>query len=224
MSVCLGVTKTIAVSSLGLYAGLLTTTTIVTAATPISVLVPHRKDENDTVLTKYVKAIVCNLGKLSTVLSGLSTVFFGFSYFKAPASAQHPYLLYGMAVAPATFGYLYISSKVSHFIASRSNKTAKADKSPSPQTSLGDSTVDLGKDFKHPKIDSNSDAKCPFSPAAANQDPKCPFGSSADGYPSETAHANCNASMVRDLAIISVFSIAGFAQSVLGIYGEGQFA
>ncbi|EDO18202.1 hypothetical protein Kpol_543p32 [Vanderwaltozyma polyspora DSM 70294] len=203
MSVCLGVTKTIAVSSLGLYAGLLTTTTLVTASAPIDLLLP-RTNENP--IVNYFKSIVCSVGKISTVLSGLSTIFFGASYFGSPLSLRHPYLIYGMVIAPISAAYLYGASLFAH-----RHPSADQEKNNSPSPALDDSTVDLGKDFKHPKI----------TPGEAG---KCPFGSKTSiEASSESSRKNCNASIVAHLSVVTVFTILGFVQSVVGLYGEGHF-
>lgn len=213
MSVYLGITKTVAISSLGLYAGILTSTTLITTTTPVSIMLSHTKDASDDSITKYVKSIICNIGKASTILSGLATGFFGLSYFFSPSSLRHPYLIYGMLVAPASIGYLYVASRCAHYHHCKKQSVTDEEKkaSPSPAASLSDSTVDLGKDFKHPKIDAkDSSAKCPFGTASTSNN--------------EAAKKHCNSSMLTHLSVVTVFTIAGFVQSVLGVYGEGQFA
>ncbi|QLG70928.1 hypothetical protein HG535_0A08750 [Zygotorulaspora mrakii] len=207
MSVCLAVTKGIAVSSLGLYAGILTTTSLVTIVTPLEVLSQH------------LSPVVCKIGELASFLGTLSTGFFAASFFAAPPHLRHPYLLYGALVAPVSALYLWGISRCNHKIKYNQKKREEQSKSPQgPQ--LSDSVVDLGKENKcdapagHPPIN-NDGAKCPFGSATVTH---CP--------PSADAHRpkRCQKKINCHLAVVTLATVAGFISSVVGIYGEGQLA
>lgn len=200
MSVCLAVTKSIAVSSLGIYAGIVTTSTVVSYITPLDVI------------TKHLSPVICKLGELASALGLVSSGFFAASYFGAPEQLRHPYLLYGALVAPVSAAYLWAISRCNHKYYNKRHCEQK--KAESPQ--LNESVVDLGKDAPagHPAI-TNDGAKCPFGSAAANNEPA-----------SNDAHrpVNCHRKIVSHLTLITLATIAGFVASVVGVYGEGQFA
>lgn len=126
--------KTVAVASLGLYAGLMTSTTLIASVTPLSVL-------NDS-----LKSVLCKLGCWSTVLGSIATGSFATSYFLAEKSQRTTIQVVGALVAPITGLSLWLSSKVNHC---QSNLHRRA--------SGGD---DLPKG--HPKVGSDAPA-CPFS-------------------------------------------------------------
>lgn len=202
MSVCLAVTKSIAVSSLGIYAGMLTTTTLVSYITPLEVLKQH------------LSPVICKLAEVASVLATVSTGFFAASYFGAPLHLRHPYLLYGALVAPVSALYLWAISRCNHkYYSKRSCRGADAEKS-APE--INDSVVDLGTDVPagHPAV-SDSGAKCPFGSAAANGAPAA-----------KDCHRppKCQAKIVAHLTLISAATVAGFVAAVVGVYGEGQFA
>ncbi|QLL33198.1 hypothetical protein HG536_0E01090 [Torulaspora globosa] len=201
MSVCLAVTKSIAVSSLGIYAGMLTTTTLVSYITPLKVI------------TQHLSPVICKLGEVASVLATLSTGFFAASYFGAPPHLRHPYLLYGALVAPVSALYLWAISRCNHkYYSKRGCRRGGDAEDASSAPQLNDSVVDLGKDAPagHPAISENSSAKCPFAPA------------------SKECHCHrpprCQAKIVAHLTLISAATVAGFVASVVGVYGEGQFA
>lgn len=204
MSVCLAVTKGIAVTSLGLYAGVLTTTTLVSYITPLEVLSQH------------LSHVVCKIGEVASVLGTLSTAFFAASYFGAPPHLRHPYLLYGALVAPVSAIYLWGISRCNHKYYCHKKSQEPEKKTPSPQ--LSESVVDLGNESKPPT----------GHPAITNDGSKCPFGSAAVTHsPSSTdAHrpAKCQRKIIGHLSLITIATIAGFASSVIGVYGEGQIA
>lgn len=207
MSVCLAVTKGIAVSSLGLYAGILTTTSLVSLATPLEVLSQH------------LSPVVCKIGELASALGALSTGFFAASYFGAPPHLRHPYLLYGALVAPVSAIYLWAISRCNHKSSYCQKKKAAKSKGTNAQQ-LSDSVVDLGSDNKsgapagHPPI-SDDGAKCPFGSATVTNSP-----ASADSHRPKKCQKKINC----HLAIVTLATIAGFVSSVVGIYGEGHFA
>lgn len=90
MSLCVGIIKTVGVSSLGLYTGLLASTYIVSKT-------------DDTSLT--TKKIICKLSKICTVLLSVSSIFLGIGYFRVPLAHKQPFTLYGFLVGPLTLGY-----------------------------------------------------------------------------------------------------------------------
>lgn len=200
MSVCLGVIKSIAVSSLGLYAGTLVTGTLVSYVTPLEVISQH------------LKPVVCKLGEFASVLATLSTGFFSLSYFGAPPQLRHPYLLYGALVAPVSGLYLWAISRCNHKCSSSRKNHCPVGRAnhADPAPPLNDSVVDLG-----PVPETDGDAKCPFGSAAAT-----------NGTAAQDAHRPqaCQSKIVTHLTLISVATVAGFVASVVGVYGEGQFA
>ncbi|GAV52348.1 hypothetical protein ZYGR_0AG03390 [Zygosaccharomyces rouxii] len=204
MSVCLGVTKGIAVSSLGIYAGILTTGTICTYMVPLDVI------------TKHLRSVVCRVGEAASALGILSTGFFSLSYFGAPSHLRHPYLIYSALVAPASALYLWAISRCNHKCHAKSKlaeegKTSEDKQGQSPP--LGDSVVDLGADPKvpsgHPPV--KEGAKCPMGSAVVTDEP-------ADKDLARPPA--CQSKFAKHLAVVTCFAIVGFLQSVIGVYGE----
>lgn len=202
MSVCLGITKGIAVSSLGLYAGILTTSTILTYASPVDVI------------TEHLRAAVCKVGEAASVLGALSTGFFALSFFGAPPHLRHPYLIYSALVAPASALYLWGISRCSHKCHAKKQSKEKTPEreSQNPTPTLSDSVVDLGAE------------KLPQGHPAVKEGSKCPLGNAAvTNAPAETDRARtpgCKNKIVTHLAIVTGFAVIGFVQSVIGVYGE----
>lgn len=99
MSVCVGIIKTVGVSSLGLYTGLLTS----------SFLISKSISTSDNLELK--NKIICKLSKVALVLLSLSTLFLGVGYFQVPLRFKQPYTLYGFMVGPLTGLYSLLLSK-----------------------------------------------------------------------------------------------------------------
>lgn len=99
MSVCVGIIKTVGVSSLGLYTGLLTSSYLIS------------KNITCCESPELKNKIICKLSKVGLVLLGLSTVFLGVGYFKVPLRFKQPYTLYGFLVGPLTGLYSLMFSK-----------------------------------------------------------------------------------------------------------------
>lgn len=125
--------KTIAVTSLGLYAGLMTSTTLIASVTPLSIL------------SDSMKSVLCKLGCWSTVLGSIATGSFATSYFLSEKAQRSNIQLAGALIAPITGLSLWISSIVNHGQSHMHHKAA------------GD---DLPKG--HPKVGADAPA-CPFS-------------------------------------------------------------
>lgn len=203
MSVCLSVTKSIAISSLGIYAGMLTTTTLVSYITPLEVISQH------------LSHVICKLGEFATALGAVSTGFFAASYFGAPPQLRHPYLLYGALVAPISAVYLWAISRCNHKYYSKRPRAERSGSEDKTSATLNDSVVDLGAPAGHPPLGNDPTAKCPFGSAAATNAPV-----------SKDCHRppRCQAKIVAHLTVISVATVAGLVASIVGVYGEGQFA
>lgn len=90
MSLCVGIIKTVGVTSLGLYTGLLASTYIVAKTDDVSLT---------------TKKIICKLSKVTTILLSVSTLFLGVGYFKVPQAYKQPYTFYGFLVGPVTALY-----------------------------------------------------------------------------------------------------------------------
>ncbi|KAF0273741.1 hypothetical protein FOG51_01312 [Hanseniaspora uvarum] len=99
MSVCVGIIKTVGVSSLGLYTGLLTSSYLIS------------KNITTCDNSELKNKIICILSKFALVLLSLSTVFLGVGYFQVPLRYKQPYTLYGFLVGPLTGFYSLLLSK-----------------------------------------------------------------------------------------------------------------
>ncbi|CAI4046905.1 hypothetical protein SKDZ_12G3840 [Saccharomyces kudriavzevii ZP591] len=196
MSVCLAITKGIAVSSIGLYAGLLASATLITSTTPLEVV------------TGPLTPTLLTLKNAATALGAFASTFFCMSFFGAPPSLRHPYLLYGMLAAPLSS---FVLGCASHYKSRKYNKVSK-ESSLLPEDSkpvvpeLSDSIIDLGEDAHTPK-NSTHDEK----PAATT--PPRPAEALQTGPPIHT----------KNLVAATAIAILGFVQAVVGVYGEGQF-
>ncbi|KAL3229543.1 Protein SCM4 [Nakaseomyces bracarensis] len=126
--------KTIAVTSLGLYAGLMTSSTLIASVTPLSIL------------SDSLKSVLCKLGCWATVLGSVATGAFATSYILSEKAQRTPTQLAGALVVPITGLSLWISSLVNHGHAKVHHKSAGSD--------------DLPKG--HPKVGADAPA-CPFS-------------------------------------------------------------
>ncbi|CAB4257289.1 similar to Saccharomyces cerevisiae YGR049W SCM4 Potential regulatory effector of CDC4 function [Maudiozyma barnettii] len=183
MSVCLAVTKGVAVTSLGLYAGILTCGTVLCYSSPVHAILSSL----DIVSQTHLKAIINNVATTSGVLGFISSASFAVSYFGLPKIWKHPYLIYGMIVPPLVSTYLCI------YRASWTHRTLLSDEE-NDSTSikmedLDNSTVDLGK---------TSTENLKYIKSVCKK-------------------------IGIHLSVASVVSTLGLLQSVIGIYGEGQF-
>lgn len=205
MSVCLAVTKTVAVSSLGIYCGMLTSACVASYAAPVDVL---------TQLAKPARAIA----RVGGALAAVSSALFALSYFGAPAHWRHPYLLYGMLVAPVSAAYVAVVARVRGAHCRRACEKRRAQSasvpastpaSAAPEPALDDSVVDLGA-----------------AAAAAESAPETHV-TSAEHVPVShhvtPASAACARAAARHAAVLLLPAAAGLLGSVLGLYGEGLF-
>ena len=102
-SLGLKISKTVAISSLGLYAGLLTTSSVVNIYSPIDAI------------KKTMNTIYCRLGESGCLLGTVATAAFTVSYFLSKdvsTSQEKTNLFVGLLAAPASGLYLWVSSKV----------------------------------------------------------------------------------------------------------------
>lgn len=189
MSVCLAVTKTIAISSLGLYAGLLGTSALVISSPATAVILGGL----DVVAAAELGRLANRVATTSGVLATISTIGFAVSYFGLPKIWQHPYLLYGMAIPPlvSTYLCLYRASWRRQELLDETGD-ASSNKAIEMQEVDG-SPVDLG----------------------ASQDSATPLGSNA--FSKNLGRVACH------IAGGALLATLAFAQSVIGVYGEGQF-
>lgn len=210
MSLCLGITKTIAISSLGLYAGVLSASTILSLNKHTSIILSNL----DIINKAQIKQIINKIFQFGNVIGGLSTAFFGLSYFGAPIHWKHPYLLYGMLIAPISNLYLYyLKGSIENELRVQSigNKkdltstdpkpiqiTEDNDSNTSPTSSTNESIVDLGQNgSQSPFAESNAEVL-------------------------ESTRSFCNSIGTR-LLLTTAISVVGLVQSVIGVYGEGNF-
>ncbi|SCU79012.1 LAME_0A06832g1_1 [Lachancea meyersii CBS 8951] len=219
MSVCLAVTKTIAVSSLGIYCGTLCSATILAQFTPMDVIKSQ--------LMGPAKIVARVAASLATV----SSIFFGLSFFGAPAHLRHPYLLYGMLVAPISSVYMALTmtfkrprqcrerctkrkaAEAAEAAEAASNATTTATTTTTPtDVSLDESVVDLGQlPVEDETLETTTTTTTTRTPDHAPE--TLPF-----------SPVTCHSSKcLRPIPVLFAISVAGFAESVLGLYGEGLF-
>ncbi|CCC66775.1 hypothetical protein NCAS_0A02170 [Naumovozyma castellii] len=163
MSTSLRITKTVAISSLGLYAGLLTSSSLVSTLTPLQTV------------SSQIRHLACVIGVYGSALAGLTTAAFGLTYSLSADSSRLAQLVYGLVGGPITYGYLYICSMkgrggrgsslvVEKEEGSRTPESSHSDKMSSPEL-VGSSEESSGTPkvpFHHPPIGPNSTGECPF--------------------------------------------------------------
>ncbi|CCD27082.1 Atg33p NDAI_0J01900 [Naumovozyma dairenensis CBS 421] len=209
MSVCLAVTKGIAVSSLGLYAGLLTSSTLISSTTPLI---------TNTLPTDLLnwKPLLSKFKACATTLGSLATTFFGLSYFGSPTNLRHPYLLYSMMISPLSGIFLYLTTdfnQLSDDMIEKSPSSSSIESTTSAQekTNLGESIVDLGKENER----RGSEGK----PLLEKKEHREKIVEDTN----RNVILSNQTKILTKLSIATSFAIVGFVQSVVGIYGEGQF-
>jgi len=92
--------KAIAISSLGLYAGLLTSSTAITSIAPLSVI------------KRSLTHVWCTYGVAGSALVTSSTAAFGLCYYISAENAKDYLSLIGAAVGPLTYSMIYLSSLI----------------------------------------------------------------------------------------------------------------
>lgn len=92
--------KAIAISSLGLYVGLLSSSTAITSIAPLNVI------------KTGLKHVWYMYGFSGSVLATLSTVGFGLSYYISPENAKDNLSILGAIVGPITGAIIYASSLI----------------------------------------------------------------------------------------------------------------
>lgn len=142
-SLGLKISKTVAISSLGLYAGLLATSSVVNICSPIDAI------------KKTMNTIYCRLGETGCLLGTVSTVSFAISCLlsKNVSDGQEKTSLFaGLLAAPASGLYLWLSSKVVDFMSKFS-------------TNQNQPAVEVDLPPNHPSIynEKGEKLKCPFS-------------------------------------------------------------
>ncbi|CAL9729367.1 autophagy-related protein 33 [Monosporozyma unispora] len=211
MSLCLGIIKGVAVSSLGLYAGILSASTVLSFSKSTSIILSNLDVISKAQLTNLINKIF----QIGNVIGTISTTFFGLSYFGAPKIWKHPYLIYGMLTAPLSTLYLfYVKRSTENKLRLQRDSTTSnqqpiniSDEENNDTTnyhSVDESVVDLGK--KTP----------PQSQSSSNNDV-------TNTLVLQNTKSFCN-SIGRKLFFATVVSLAGLTQSVIGVYGEGNFA
>ncbi|AGO12085.1 AaceriAEL283Cp [[Ashbya] aceris (nom. inval.)] len=95
MSVCLVVTKSVATATLGIYTGMVVTRQLVLS--PQEWIGVRKSAQKNSFGGSELYSLA------SGALASVSTLFFGVSYFGAPAHWRHPYLLYCALGIPLTW-------------------------------------------------------------------------------------------------------------------------
>lgn len=216
MSLCLGVTKTVAISSLGLYAGILSTSTILSFNKSTSIILSNL----DIINKAQIKQIINNVFQFGNIVGFLSTTFFGLSYFGAPNYWKHPYLLYGMLVSPLSNLYLFylkrsIENKLRiQSINNNNNNNTVINNDGSKPIQISENFIDSNKS-DHSTNESLVDLGQTRSLSPSIQ-------SGIDDILLKNTRSFCNSIALR-LLFTTTFSIVGLVQSVIGVYGEGNF-
>ncbi|CAL9737835.1 autophagy-related protein 33 [Monosporozyma servazzii] len=104
-SLGLKITKTVAISSLGLYAGLLQSSSVVSLCSPMDGI------------KKTLNRIYCKLGELGSAHGVITTAAFAIGCYlvKDGESTERKALLYGLLAAPVSGLYLWATSKAVKF-------------------------------------------------------------------------------------------------------------
>ncbi|CAL9732139.1 autophagy-related protein 33 [Monosporozyma unispora] len=138
------ITKTVAISSLGLYAGLLQSSSVVSICSPIDGV------------KKTLNSIYCKLGELGSAQGTITTVAFAFACYLAKDvnSDEKKALLYGLLAAPVSGTYLWATSKAVKFFTKINQK--------------GRDDVEVELPPNHPSIFNEKGEKlhCPFGEEA----------------------------------------------------------
>lgn len=144
-SLGLKITKTVAISSLGLYAGLLQSSSIVTLCSPMDGI------------KKTLNRIYCKLGELGSAQGTITTTAFAIACYlvRDGNSTERRALLYGLLAAPISGVYLWATSKAVNFFY-KLNKTE------------GHDVVDVELPPNHPATHNEKGEKlrCPFGEEA----------------------------------------------------------
>ncbi|CAL9733851.1 autophagy-related protein 33 [Monosporozyma servazzii] len=207
MSVCLGVIKGFAISSLGIYTGILSTSTIIAFTKPTSTILASL----DIISKAQLTTLINEVFKVGNVIGAISTTLFGLSYWGAPKRWRHPYLLYAMLTTPLSTLYLYyVKKSIENRLRLQQAKTDSkpidiADENNTVDESIDGSVVDLGQKSTPPSSPAPSSRSITVNDATVQNNALF-----------------CN-SIGRKLLVTTVVSIAGLTQSIIGVYGEGYF-
>ncbi|CCF58991.1 hypothetical protein KAFR_0F03960 [Kazachstania africana CBS 2517] len=194
----LDISNGIAVSSLGLYAGLLSSSTLVSVIAPIDVV------------KNSLKHVFCGFGIGGTVLATVSTAAFSLSYY---LSGKDTSLLYGLLLGPLSGLYLQLTSdytkKLADIEETKHNLDEIVDKKnqmSSPELVEKEVTPKLPPHHPVIKGANGETVQCPFAKRQANKKlqnkkinlPGCGFLSSMNFH----------------LIVASTASVAAFVTSV----------
>lgn len=215
MSVCIGTLKTLAISSLGIYTGILTTSTLLSFQNTTSIILSSLNIIQKASLQQLINKIF----QIGGLVGLLSSSIFGITYMGSPKIWKHPYLLYSTCLTPLTTLYLYyvklsIENNLRSINNNNSNSNTTVEK---PIHLIGDiekneeSIIDLGqesislnrKTSPSPLVISNSNNN--------NQDESI-----------QNTKLFCN-SIGKRLFMTTVISSISLIQSIIGVYGEDKF-
>ena len=149
------IAQRIGVSALGLYAGLLTANTAISALAPL-----------DAVKGKLIHTHH-GMSMVNSLVGTISTVGFGLAYFWTPEHLRKKCLLCGMLAGPISVGFLFLTGMVCGrgcccFGMGKSCKRGDGEKAELPEG--------------HPEVPEGDEAKCPYAKMVNAKDGKCPHG------------------------------------------------
>ncbi|KAL6942223.1 hypothetical protein ACO0QE_003391 [Hanseniaspora vineae] len=211
MSICLGVIKTVGVTSLGIYTGMVTTSTILLYNRPCKEIFGS-KEESLSTHPSIAQKIVSKLSKIALGLLTISGICFGAAYYDVPASHKHPYILYAALVTPLTYLYgmgLTFFCPVKGCVPPPKHHPSDLQNTTTTNGAAEEAKCPVSGQTAESSSSSATGASCPFSKLASTKSTNyCPL------------HFNISTHLI----VLSLLSTVGFAQSVFGLYGEGQLA
>lgn len=195
----LGLAKGLAITSLGLYAGILSSQTAIQILTPIGTL------------KNGIRHFFCVFGVATSALATLSTLGFGFAYYFASNVQEAQYLLCGLAIGPLSSGYLMaVSSLINKYQEKINDSPNLPPHHPSVKNSNGEiQQCPFAKGQQQSaSVPVNSDEKVATQPVQS--------ASSSSSCLSPLFGAKRLTSMNTHLVVASCISVATFAQTVFG--------
>lgn len=174
------ISKTVAISSLGLYAGILTCSATITTFTPL-----------DVVKGRLIH-VWCAFGTAGSVLVATSSAAFGLNYYLSPDNAKDILSLFGSVVGPLTGAMIYASTLLK-------SKTSPK-KQEMPEVPLPPN---------HPSIvGENGEVKqCPFGHGKSDENSNSNSNSSGDCHSSIFTPINVNLMVVSTISIITFVKV-----------------
>lgn len=147
------ISKTVAISSIGLYAGILTCSATITTFTPL-----------DVVKGRLIH-VWCAFGTAGSVLAAASSAAFGLNYYLSPENARDTLSLFGSLVGPLTGAMIYASTLIK--CGTKPKKQENPQLPPNHPSVVGENgeikQCPFGKGKSEENSNSNSSSECQSS-------------------------------------------------------------